>query len=549
MMPGFSLHVHQNRVESEIYFSEQYDNIHFKTEHFEFALEGLILNKKKLLQEFAVSDFKNFISERFHFRGIQFIDEFEGEFRGFIHDFQKNRVFVFTNPTATQRVFYTKNEKGIFIDSSLVRLNKTVKTSGISTKPDMESLYQLLTFGNTLEGDTPIFNVKKLLDGHFLDVEINNLIIIEKQYCNLYVPTGTLNNKGKAIKEIDFLFKEAVKLEYEKDIEIGTKHFSLLSGGLDSRVAILYANKMQMKPDEVFCFSQSNYLDETVSRKIAKDYEIPYSFVPLDKGKFLKNIDRMTEISEGTSNCFGAIHMDFAFQNYAGSSFSIVHTGQVGGGVLGTFIAAEKDIKPRLSRMTANNRFLSKIESTTLSYFKNFDVEEHFLLRNIGFNKLVIGHQTINQYAHKTAPFMETNFLKFVFSLPANWKYKNKFYLDWIKEYCGEATKYTWERTRLKPDAKWKTLVGDKFVKRYYNIFYNRLLGKEYLVSMYPYQYYYDSSKEIQDYYQIYFNENFERISDYPELSNDVKTLFQSDKFTDKSLAVNVLSIFKLFFD
>ena len=546
-MQGFSLRVHQNKVESEIYFSEQYDNIHFKTEHFEFVLEGLILNKKKLLQEFAVSDFKNFIAERFHFRGIQFIDELEGEFRGFIHDFQKNRVFVFTNPTATQRVFYTKNESGIFVDSSLVRLNKTVKKSGISTKPDMDSLYQLLALGNMLENKTPIINVFKLLDGHYLEIILNKFFILEKKYFEISSERIYPENKSKALFDINECFSRVVKLEYEKDIEFKTKHFSLLSGGLDSRIAMFYAIKQNMKPNEVFCFSQSDYLDHKISSKIASDYHIPYRFVALDNGNFLKNIDKLTEISEGTNLYTGGIHTDFAFSKID-EDFNIIHSGQIGGEVMGgSYYESPFPCKPRFSRIVINQQFVKHIEESTNQTFQNYEREDLFLLRNWGFNKTVLGSQTSADLAIMTSPFMQKEFLNLIYSIPHHWKYNYQFYFEWFEKYCPEMKNYIWEKTFLKPDHFWKIKYGTKYIKPLTVSFFEKFSYKR--TSMYPYQYYYDSSEEIQNYYQDYFNENFERISDYPELSNDVKTLFQSDKFTDKSLAVNVLSIFKLFFD
>lgn len=549
MMPGFSLRVHHNRVESEIYFSEQYDNIHFKTEHFEFALEGLILNKKKLLQEFAVSDFKNFIAERFHFRGIQFIDELEGEFRGFIHDFRNNKMYAFTNPTATQRVFYTKNESGIFVDSSLVRLNKTVKTFGISTKPDMESVYQLLALGNMLEDQCIVENFKKIPDASYLEINRDKSFFSVKPYFFYENIEIFKNLKEEAIKQIHEVFKNSVNLEYEKDLELGSKHLSLLSGGLDSRVAMMYALKIDQNPDNVLCFSHSGYFDETISRKISEDYDLHYEFVPLDGGNFLKKIDQLTKISEGASLYTGGIHVQHALDELKYENFKIFHSGQIGDGILGGFNSATQKKKPSVYKIVSKPQFQSKIQENLNSVFKKYESEEIFLLKNLAFNRTVLGAQVFQQKAYQTSPFMTKDFMKLAISLPEKWKFKQKFYIEWISKYCKEATKYTWERTLMKPNANWKTTFGDLFVKKGFIFLNDKILKSSQNSSMYPYQYYYDSSKEIQDYYKDYFNENFERISDYPELSNDVKTLFLSDKFTDKSLAVNVLSIFKLFFD
>ncbi|MFM9745649.1 hypothetical protein ACKI2C_49695, partial [Streptomyces brasiliscabiei] len=71
---------------------------------------------------------------------------------------------------------------------------------------------------------------------------------------------------------------------------------------------------------------------------------------------------------------------------------------------------------------------------------------------------------------------MTKDFLKFAVSLPPEWKFNHRFYLEWISRHCAEATHYKWERTLMKPDAYWKIIFGDKLLKRSYKIFYEKIL-------------------------------------------------------------------------
>ena len=100
----------------------------------------------------------------------------------------------------------------------------------------------------------------------------------------------------------------------------------------------------------------------------------------------------------------------------------------------------------------------------------------------------------------------------------------------------------------MKPDAHWKTSFGDKFLKRGFNILNHRILKTPQNSSMHPYQFYFDSDVKIQEYYQKYFEDNFYRIEEYKELAEDVASLFDSDDFNTKTKAINILSIFKLYF-
>lgn len=65
---------------------------------------------------------------------------------------------------------------------------------------------------------------------------------------------------------------------------------------------------------------------------------------------------------------------------------------------------------------------------------------------------------------------------------------------------------------------------------------------------MYPYEFYYYNSQDIQGYYRTYFTENIWRLENYPELKKDVEFLFEQKDFYKKSQGINILAIFKLFF-
>jgi asparagine synthase (glutamine-hydrolysing) len=548
MKKGFSLLISPNNILVNSFLSKEYDDLYFQSSSFDFLFEGVLLNKKKLLKEFALKDFSTLIQELYLTKKEQIIKLFEGEFRGFIFDRNQQKLFIFTNISSTQRVFYGTFEDKIYIDSDLKRLNKTLKNSGISTKPDLESLYQLLSFSNLPETKTPIQNIKKLLDAHYLEIDIASLKSQEIEYFNLAETPIFSGTKEKAIDQIHDIFSNSISLEYEKDTELGKDHLALLSGGLDSRVAMMYALKNNFTPGNALCFSQSNYFDHTISEKIAADYDIHYEFIPLDGGQFLKKIDELTEISEGMVFYTGGIHAQHAVENMQYENFALFHSGQIGDGVLGGFNTEPRKKKPTYFKILETEQFLPKIKNSLDLILENYENEELFLLRNVAYNRTLLGAHVFQQKRYQTSPFMTKDFLKFAISLPEEWKFNHRFYIDWINKHCKEATKYRWERTLMKPDAKWKTTFGDKVMKRGYNILNNKILQTPQNSSMYPYQFYFESDAEIQNYYQKYFEENFYRIEKYPELSQDVFALFQAESFSLKSKAINILSIFKLYF-
>ncbi len=548
MKKGFSIQISEQYIDIKSFISGEYDDFHLQTEHFDFLLEGVLLNKKKLLHEYALKDFDTLIRELFAQKKQDLIKEFEGEIRGFIYDKLRAKIFVFTNVTSTQRVFHGKLENKFFIDTSLVRLNQSLKNSGKNSNPDFESLYQLLCFSNLPEKKTPIEGISKLLDGHYLEINCIDLQVEEKQYFNLSETPLFTGTKAQAIDKIHEVFTDAVLMEYQKDTELGKNHLSLLSGGLDSRVAMMYAIKNNEVPENALCFSQSGYFDHTISRKIAEDYGIHYEFITLDGGKFLNKIDALTEISEGMVFYTGAIHARHAVEKMQYENFGLFHSGQIGDGVLGGFNTEPQRKKPSSFKIVVNPKYLPKVQKNLDEILTGYETEELFLLRNVAFNRTVLGAHVFQEKRYQTSPFMSKDFLKLAISLPEEWKFNHRFYIEWINKHCKEATKYRWERTLLKPDATWKTGFGDQFIKRGFKILTEKILKTPQHASMYPYQFYYDNDPEIQKYYQKYFEENLYRVEEYPDLLDNVKELFSSATFHDKSQAVNILAIFKLFF-
>lgn len=547
---GFSVKI----IGSEVFIDSRikmndFDNFYSEDNFVVFIIEGVVLNKNKLINQYAQHNFQKLISYLYLNIKENFISLLEGEFRGVIYDKELSKIIVFTNPTSTQKVFYTKIGKDYFVDTDLLRLRNNLHSNKYSISPDITAMYQLLTFGNTLESKTPISDVFKLLDGCFLKIDLKESKINIVNYFDLESVPYYSSSKKSALSYLDEVFAESVKIEYDKDIEYGSESFALLSGGLDSRTALLYASRVNRSPKRVLCFSHKGYFDEIVSRKIAKDYNISYEHIALNDGIFLNDIDNLTRISGGNVLYTGPIHVQYSFRHINIDGVKIVHSGQIGDGILGGFNLVPYRRMPTGEKITINPIFLYKIKSNIERIMKNYEREELFLLRNIGFNRTVFGAQVIQQYAYQTSPFMTKDLMQLSVSLPEIWKYNQKFYLEWLNRHCIECSNYIWEKTLLRPNAYWKKLFGDHVLKRFMNIYYNKLQGKEYKISMSPEHYYYKTVNDVKLYHSNYFTDNISRLANYKELQNDVEILFKNRSFYKKSLSVNILAVFKLFFD
>ena len=101
-------------------------------------------------------------------------------------------------------------------------------------------------------------------------------------------------DEDQIIEMLDIKFREAIRLQFEKDREYSYKHLVTLSGGLDSRMTSWVAHQMGYVDQLNLTFSQSDYLDETIAKKIAADLKHEWIFKALDNGTFLKDIDEIS---------------------------------------------------------------------------------------------------------------------------------------------------------------------------------------------------------------------------------------------------------------
>jgi tRNA(Leu) C34 or U34 (ribose-2'-O)-methylase TrmL len=220
MRKGFSVRVFNGEIESFCRFQEGlFDNVMVENESFLIAMEGVILNKKSLCQEFASTNFKDLVLNLFIQKKQRFFALLEGEFSGFIIDKSEKTVFAFTNVTSTQKVFYYRSKDLIIIDTSIKNIVEDLKSNKIPFSIDVESIYQMLAFTNIIENKTPIKDIFKIYDASYIKVDAENLSIKEEQYFNVEAERFS-GSKEEAIDTIDEIFSKSVALEYEKDHEL-----------------------------------------------------------------------------------------------------------------------------------------------------------------------------------------------------------------------------------------------------------------------------------------------------------------------------------------
>lgn len=523
------------------------DKVFSEDDKFIIGIEGVLMNLKSLRELTGTESTFDVVRSLYSSENEDFVKLLKGDFSGFIYSKEDESWLIFTNQTGSKRLFYFQNEDYLIFSSDLKEISFILNSLDVCVEVDVSGAYSLLTYGFMLNDNTLVSEVKRLLPGNCLLYENNQVKV--GSYFNLSEVGKATGTKQQIINKIDELFCNAIKQEFEKDKEYGYKHIATLSGGLDSRMTVLVADKLGYKNQLNFTFSQSNYLDELISKKIASDYRHEFLFQSLDNGNFLKEIEKIVYVNDGLVLYSGAAHMMDSLENINFSDYGIIHTGQIGDAVLGSFLSKPFVVKPVASLGAYSTRLLSKIQPFAQSVVDSYPTEELFKFYTRGFLGALNGNYYMDIFTQAVSPFLDIDFLSYCYSIPEKYKYKQQIYLEWIASKHPEFDRYPWEKTGVPP-------LKSMNYKRYFDIrYYKRMklkfmdkVNKKMHSGMNPFDEWLDKNPGLKAFVEDYFQQNIGLLSGYPELQADSKLLYTQGNLNEKLQVLTLLAAVKLHF-
>lgn len=192
------------------------------------------------------------------------LDFLRGMFAFAIWDEREQKLFLARDRVGKKPLKYFIGPDFIVFASELKAI---LKHPEVHKEPDLEAIYQYLTFQYVPHPMTGFVGIKKLSPATYLIIDKNGNIE-EKRYWRLdYTEKLDLSEeewKKKIIEELE----EAVKLRMISDVPLG----AFLSGGVDSSAIVALMSKFSAKPVKTFSigFEEEAYNELPYARKIAK---------------------------------------------------------------------------------------------------------------------------------------------------------------------------------------------------------------------------------------------------------------------------------------
>lgn len=536
------------------------DKAFYEDENYIVVTEGVILNSLNLQKQYLGSDESSYIKmaktaiEMYKKKGETFFSDFRGSFSGVFYDKQSNIWLIYTNHIGDKQLFYTQTNNGIAFASELTWLSDYRKNNNFSYSLDVEGAYYILTYGFMIEDHTLFNEIKKINAGKYARIKNNEFTI--QEYYQLNNSPNERESENEIIENLDYLFKKAIKLEYDKDKEYGYKHFASLSGGLDSRMNVLVAHYLGYTEQLNWTMSQTNYLDEKIAKKIASDFNHEWIFKALDNGTFLCGIvDEMIDLQFGTIIYSGSAHSRSFIKNFNCSDYGLEHTGQLGDAVLGSYLT---NVNKKNNSLLGEGAY-SQVLIERLSSFKlkgQYENTEIFKFYNRGFTGILQGNMITQEYTEVASPFLDIDFMNYCLHIPNKYRLNEQIYIKWILKKYPQAAKYKWEKINARINAKWINILGRHILLKDLPIkilnklvpFTKRNKSAKKNGSMNPSDYWYATNPSLKADLDNYYNETLNCVSKrYDSIKKDIELLYKGCVI-DKLLALTLLGALKKYF-
>jgi len=551
---------HEDLVENEMWLDNIYvkrfvnpkflqDKLFFNNSAIFVCTDGTLLNAKDLKEEYSAHNNEELVRLMYEKFGVHFISKLRGDFSGVIYDKSEKMLKIFTNHVGSKPIYYfwDKPSKSLIFCSELKFVLNFMRYFDFPTKLSEIGAYSLLSFGYMLRDYTLCQNVKKLLPGTILTFDPNNGVISMDNYFQLKNTPYIEEKKDTIINELDCRFCEAIQKEYDKDIEYGYRHITTLSGGLDSRMNLIKGKMLGYNDILAITFSQSNYLDEKIAKKITSDHGCSFLFYALDNGIFLKDIEKPVLANDGQIFFANAAHVLAIVSLINWKEYGLLHTGQIGDLVLGSYLYKRQHFKVSdkvISKTAYSNKLINRIPKQIFEEIQqNYESDEIFAFYERCVNGIFNGYLMIQQHSEFASPFLYLDFLEYSLRIHPRLRYREKIYHDWIQMKVPDAAQYIWEKTGLPINAgEWRVILKKAF--RYAK---QRLIGPSSSDSMNPFDYWYKTNGELRNIFNDYYENHISLLDNYPSIKADGQYLFEQGNTLEKCQILSLISAIKLF--
>lgn len=527
-------------IKSESILKFEEDKVFFEDNELFVCLDGYVLNKKELINKYAVKSMFDLIKKMYKKNGNKFVDEMRGSFIGIIINKSNNEYLIFDDHLGTKFLYYyyDKEKNVLIFGTDMKEIIFLMKTIGIGAAISYEGAYFLLTYGYMIEDVTLIENIKKLKWGSFIEY---NLISLK---CTNYyrINNNNANNHGieKVIKNLNELFRTSIELHFDKDEEYNYSHYVQISGGLDTRAILFYALDCGYKDVTMLNFAEIGSGDMKIAFEISKKTGVPIVFESLNTGSFLMNPEEVVSKNNGNAIYIGgasgvSMNKKLSFDDYGmlfnGCAADLMH---------GDYMIKPYHVKPIGTTWMHSNLLQERITSIVKKYLKNYENDELFVMYNRGINGMFNGVVVSQNYSETAEPFLFKELIDYSNSIKPEFRFREYAFIKMLNKYMNPSVDFKWDRYNVKPKDFNINFIYSKFGNILFKIMnkINKKINNR--LTMNPYEKWYSTNKSLNIFINDYFENNKYKLQ--KDLLKDCISLYSNGNFIEKSLVITLIA-------
>lgn len=509
------------------------DKIEYRDNESIILLDGCILNLSELMNAYKTKDNSLLIKQLWGEYGDEMTQHLKGSFVLVFYDLNERKLFI-AHDRLSKRPLYYYYSDGLFAFSSrFEELVCLLKKEQINLTPDRLGIAMMLQSGFLWENCTYVNEISCLREYESLLVQNQKLVLIKVEKPSF---GSCQDTEDEALQHFNDLFTQAIKLQYKKNEDNGYAQLATLSGGMDSRSALMAAIKSGYIDIACVTYAQSGSDDYDISRRIAYDNNLDYFFYPLDSARFMAMPQERVALNEGMHTYYGSTGAYTVFHQISDTKYGIIHCGLLGGEQLGDQypVAYLRNI----SNIFTGNALplcddtLCKRYNDLISNYSSED-ELELIMHTRGCKNLFrMGQDRFELFS----PFMDEDVYEYLFSLPIDMKFGRLFYCKWMNQYMPNAYKTTFFNALVPKsavDLKYKVLRQRALARL------NMTLHRTSKTEMNPITYWLTSNKALNDKIQTIYSSELSKLSLLKLASID--TILSSVQSADRMRAITAM--------
>lgn len=177
------------------------------------------------------------VLELFARHGVEALPSLNGMFAFAIHDAREERLWLVRDRLGIKPLYYSLRDGALAFASEIKGI---LALRGDTSTLDHAALSEWLYFGNALGGRTLYADIRQVLPGHYLELDLRTFQCTQKAYWTLEQQAMRAPNSGSdVVGETRGLLEQAVSRQLVADVPVSV----FLSGGVDSSAITAFASR------------------------------------------------------------------------------------------------------------------------------------------------------------------------------------------------------------------------------------------------------------------------------------------------------------------